>query len=204
MNTGAGVVEVVGTGDRDIVPTWTRGLDHTIQESGERWVRIQVSSEYLVPKVSFERHDGGKWVPFAAYAPGDLPCLTCSVVESGSPPAACHCLPLVALHETEAAIRNDEGAVFSPNGWLYVTRWTSHDVIGIKAGFNNYVEVYDAMTGVRLGRRYYNFTGAYDEIEGLTLHPSGSIYVAVCDNDVWNDDEFEVHAFSHPDPSFPT
>ena len=71
-NTGAGAVQVTDSGTIAVAATWQWGLGYTVQESGEYWVELDVSSEALVPKVSFERHDGAKWVPFVTYSPGDF------------------------------------------------------------------------------------------------------------------------------------
>ena len=71
-NTGAGAVEVVDTGDKQVVATWNWGLGYTVQDSGEYWVELDLNSEKLVPKVSFEKYDGGRWVPITMYLPGDF------------------------------------------------------------------------------------------------------------------------------------
>ena len=72
QNTGAGAVQVVDSGDSEVTPTWQWGLAYTVQDSGEYWVQIQVSSEFLIPKVAFERYDGTAWMPIIAYSPGDF------------------------------------------------------------------------------------------------------------------------------------
>lgn len=60
QNTGAGAVVATDSGHVTITPSWTWGLGFTISESGEYWLRIRVTSEYLIPKASFERlRDGG-------------------------------------------------------------------------------------------------------------------------------------------------
>lgn len=71
-NTGAGAVQVSDTGTVAVTPTWEWGLGYTVQESGEYWVELDAGSETLIPKVSFERHDGTKWVPIVTYSPGDF------------------------------------------------------------------------------------------------------------------------------------
>ena len=48
-NTGAGAVTVSDLGS-DIAPTWNWGLGYAISESGEYWLRIQASSEFLLLK----------------------------------------------------------------------------------------------------------------------------------------------------------
>jgi hypothetical protein len=73
QNTGAGAITVYDTGTITIVPTWTWGLGFTIKESGEYWVRIQTTSDLLIPKVSFERFSQqGVWTPVIDYKPGDF------------------------------------------------------------------------------------------------------------------------------------
>jgi hypothetical protein len=72
QNTGAGAVKVVDTGVVNVIPTWTWGLGYTIPESGEYWLRIRASTEFLVPQASFERTQQGIWVPVVIYKPGDF------------------------------------------------------------------------------------------------------------------------------------
>ena len=72
QNTGAGAVTLVDTGMVAIVPTWQWGLGFTVARSGEYWVRVQASSEFLIPKVQFERLQNGIWSPVIAYEPGDF------------------------------------------------------------------------------------------------------------------------------------
>jgi hypothetical protein len=72
QNTGAGAITVVDTGRVAVAPTWTWGLGFTVKESGEYWLRIQATSESLIPKASFERVDGGIWKPVVTYRPGDF------------------------------------------------------------------------------------------------------------------------------------
>jgi hypothetical protein len=72
QNTGAGAITVVDTGRVSVAPTWNWGLGFTVKESGEYWLRIQATSESLIPKASFERVDGGIWKPVVSYRPGDF------------------------------------------------------------------------------------------------------------------------------------
>ncbi len=72
QNTGAGAITVVDTGRVAVAQTWTWGLRFTVKEPGEYWLRIQTTSESLIPKASFERVDGGIWKPVASYRPGDF------------------------------------------------------------------------------------------------------------------------------------
>jgi len=70
-NTGAAIVAADG-GHVTVVPTWGWGLGFTIPSSGEHWVRIRASSQFLIPKTSFERVENSIWVPVVSYRPGDL------------------------------------------------------------------------------------------------------------------------------------
>ena len=72
QNTGAGALIAADSGNLGIVPSWQWGLGFTISKSGEYWVRVQVSSEFLIPKVLFERFQNGIWVPVESYRPGDF------------------------------------------------------------------------------------------------------------------------------------
>lgn len=71
-NTGAGAVTAVDSGPVDVVPTWTWGLGYPIAQSGEYWLRAPVTTEFLIPKASFERFSGGIWIPVVTYRPGDF------------------------------------------------------------------------------------------------------------------------------------
>ncbi len=71
-NTGAGASMVSDSGSVAVVPTWQWGLGYTIAESGEYWVRIKSTSEFLIPKVSFERFQNSIWEPVVSYLPGDF------------------------------------------------------------------------------------------------------------------------------------
>ena len=72
QNTGAGSVVATDSGVVDIISTWQWGLGFTVPNSGEYWVRIEVSSAALVAKASFERIQNGIWVPIVSYLPGDF------------------------------------------------------------------------------------------------------------------------------------
>jgi hypothetical protein len=69
QNTGAGAFPV---GTIVVVPTWTWGFAFTVSESGEYWVRIQATSESLIPKASFERPQNPVGIPMVSYRPGDF------------------------------------------------------------------------------------------------------------------------------------
>ena len=72
QNTGAGAISMVDTGAVAVVPTWQWGLGYTLKDSGEYWVRVQTTSEFLIPKVSFELFQNGVWTPVISYQPGDF------------------------------------------------------------------------------------------------------------------------------------
>jgi hypothetical protein len=71
-NTGAGAVVETDSGAMALTPTWTGGIAHTISSPGTFWVRIQASSEALIPKASFERDVAGVFSPIVSYKPGDF------------------------------------------------------------------------------------------------------------------------------------
>lgn len=72
QNTGAGAVTATDSGPVDVIPTWNWGLGYTIPESGEYWLRVRVTSEFLIPKASFERLHDSIWIPVVTYRPGDF------------------------------------------------------------------------------------------------------------------------------------
>jgi hypothetical protein len=72
QSTGAGAIVATDSGPVALTPTWQWGLGFTISTSGEYWVRIHASSEFLVPKASFERVKNSVWVPVVSYRPGDF------------------------------------------------------------------------------------------------------------------------------------
>jgi hypothetical protein len=71
-NTGAGALTDAEYNDVNVVPHWMWGLGYTLKSSGEYWVRIQTTSQFLIPQVTFDRLQNGKWVPFISYRPGDF------------------------------------------------------------------------------------------------------------------------------------
>jgi hypothetical protein len=72
QNTGAGAVTVADSGRVAITPTWTWGLAFPVKDSGEYWLRVQTTSEALIPRASFERAAGATWNPVVRYEPGDF------------------------------------------------------------------------------------------------------------------------------------
>jgi hypothetical protein len=108
-----------------------------------------------------------------------------------------------------------QGISFSEDGYIFLSWWRCTtriedvspwdplwwlavliaDIGGECVEFANHIRVYNALTGVFLYERKYDFEGTLDEIEGLSVHPSGVLYVAVCRHDLPDEDEFEIHAF---------
>jgi hypothetical protein len=85
-----------------------------------------------------------------------------------------------------------QGVAFSVNGRVYVTRSLGD------GPWNNLIYVYSALTGRRFGEgREWDFPGSGDEIEGIAIHPSGVLYVAVADNDneTFDTDDFDLYTF---------
>jgi hypothetical protein len=85
-----------------------------------------------------------------------------------------------------------QGVAFSVNGRIYVTRSLGD------GPWSNLIYVYSALTGRRFGDgREWDFPGSGDEIEGIAVHPSGVLYVAVADNDneTFGTDDFDLYTF---------
>ena len=105
------------------------------------------------------------------------------------------------IGETVASVPAIQGIAFSQNGRLYVTRYSKPSL----HPWFNYINIYDTMTGKELARPHeaINFSDFWDEIEGISIHPSGIIYIAVAINQEIQTDRFQIYAFKYPDPSFP-
>lgn len=71
-NTGPGAIVITDSGRTAVGSTWTWGSAYTTKEPGEYWLRIQVTSESLVPSARFTRHTAGIWVAYESYRPGDF------------------------------------------------------------------------------------------------------------------------------------
>jgi hypothetical protein len=103
---------------------------------------------------------------------------------------------------TPDTVTSVQGITFSQNGRLYVARFDERS--GPGAGpWDNLLQVYETMTGRCLARHKVDFPQTYDEIEGLAMHPSGILYVAVAINDLLSSDQFQLHAFLNNDSSTP-
>jgi hypothetical protein len=88
-----------------------------------------------------------------------------------------------------------QGVVFSPDdNSLYLARYRSKKYLFFFTRWHNYIYAYNAHTGKRIARsKEFDFEGVGDEIEGITIHPSGALFVAVAINVI--KDVFEIHAF---------
>lgn len=70
-NTGAGAVTVSDT-RVTVTPTWTWSLSFPVKDSSAYWLRIQATSESLIPRASVERSEGAIWKQIESYRPGDF------------------------------------------------------------------------------------------------------------------------------------
>jgi hypothetical protein len=72
-NTGAGAVTVADTGRVVVTPTWAWFVSFPVKDPGEYWLRVQATSESLIPRASFERLDAsGASRTIESYRPGDF------------------------------------------------------------------------------------------------------------------------------------
>jgi hypothetical protein len=156
------------------VDPWDRLLYMTTEESARYFITYDVSEYY---RVLSQPGQWGKEVPITLTARKFF-----FYKQDGSPDE----------------VTSVQSASFSPNGRLYVAWYVGHTT-----WWTNHIRVYHALTRRRLDDREYDFADAYDEIEGITVHPSGYLYVAVTDNDVSDSDEFEIHAFKYRDTTQP-
>ncbi|MBE9569243.1 MAG: hypothetical protein IMF11_01335 [Proteobacteria bacterium] len=93
-------------------------------------------------------------------------------------------------------VNSHQGIAFSQNGRLYITRYNGN------GPWYNYIHIYNALTGVRLGvSEEYDFPDFWDEIEGISIHPTGIIYIAVAINQNIFTDRFQIYGFKYPDSS---
>lgn len=88
-----------------------------------------------------------------------------------------------------------QGLVFSPRGRVYVGTCDSDKAHA------SYLSVHDGLTGRRISVLDH-FTEDRYEIEGFSLHPSGVLYVAICNNWLGRTDELHVRGFRHRQPPF--
>jgi hypothetical protein len=87
----------------------------------------------------------------------------------------------------------------SPWHWLDPAWWAIVALTDVEeqcVEFANHIRVYNALTGVFLYETACDFEGTViPEIEGLSVHPSGVLYVAVSDHVAPDQGEFKIHAF---------
>ena len=119
---------------------------------------------------------------------------------------------LSTLDGKDPTLDGTQGIAFSTTGTVYVTR-TDFGFLPGGAPFTNFIHVFSSLTGRRFsdgitgvlgddsviggtiaGIREIDFGGIGDEIEGLTFHPSGTIYLAVAEHDPLGDDDYELYA----------
>lgn len=71
-NTGAGAVLVADTGRVNVVATWTWGLSFPVKDGSAYWLRIQTTSESLIPRALFVHDEAGVTRTVESYRPGDF------------------------------------------------------------------------------------------------------------------------------------
>jgi hypothetical protein len=71
-NTGAGASVHVDSGRATVTPTWVWFAGFTVRNDGDYYIRIQVTSDALVPSASFERSAALGFPPVVHYTPGDF------------------------------------------------------------------------------------------------------------------------------------
>lgn len=70
-NTGTGALTVVDTGRVVVAPTWAWTSSFPVVVPGNYWLRVQATSESLIPQAMFERVEAGIWKP-VIYRSGDF------------------------------------------------------------------------------------------------------------------------------------
>ena len=71
-NTGAGAVVVADTGRVNVAATWTWSASLAVKDGSAYWLRIQTTSESLVPRALFVRDEAGVIRTVESYRPGDF------------------------------------------------------------------------------------------------------------------------------------
>lgn len=71
-NTGPGAVMVADTGRVVVTPTWTWGLSFPVKDASAYWLRVQVTSESLIPRALFLHEEARVWRTVESYRPGDF------------------------------------------------------------------------------------------------------------------------------------
>lgn len=71
-NTGAGAVLVADTGRVNVAATWTWSASLSVKDTSAYWLRVQTTSESLVPRALFVHNEGGGTRTVESYRPGDF------------------------------------------------------------------------------------------------------------------------------------
>jgi hypothetical protein len=71
-NAGAGAVTVADTGRVVVTPTWTWSTSFAVRDGSAYWLRIQTTSESLIPRALFLHDEAGAWKTVESYRPGDF------------------------------------------------------------------------------------------------------------------------------------
>ncbi len=74
QNGGAGATTVADTGRVAVTPTWMWAMGLAVKNPGDDWLRIQTTSESLIPQATFERVTSTTSSPIMIYKPGPFPC----------------------------------------------------------------------------------------------------------------------------------
>jgi hypothetical protein len=89
-----------------------------------------------------------------------------------------------------------QGVSFSEDGYVFLAWYQCRkELLGECVEWANHIRVYNALTGMFLHEKEYDFPDTLDEIEGLSVHPSGVLYVAVSNHEILDTDYFEIYAF---------
>lgn len=79
-----------------------------------------------------------------------------------------------------------QGAVFAPTGHFFITHCSGWP-------YDNYIRAYCSLSGKLIGEKSFNFEGGEDEIEGITFHASGALFISVTVNNHLSEDDFEIY-----------
>lgn len=71
-NTGGGAVTVLDTGRVVVASSWTWAMGFAVKDSADYWLRIQATSDALIPKALFLHDEAGVWKTVEHYRPGDF------------------------------------------------------------------------------------------------------------------------------------
>ena len=163
-----------------------------IPESSDSWCVINPWNGmlYLPNKQHSDRFDAYDVTPFFKILPDRSKWgQKCTIIRNPD-----HDYQLLQKNGSPDTSGGFQGCFFSPNGRLYLPR-----AQGYKWGWHNYLHVYETLTGDRLDvSPEYDYPATWDEIEGISIHPSGIIFIAVADNDLPSTDEFFIYVYRSP------